>query len=1249
MKKVLSLVLSLVMAFSIITGMDVSVFAADTEVESYNIYKADRYAEAFDNIFVGTDSSSYARTFYNNLLTDDLLMGEIVAWESLHMIASPSYSLDSGVITKYDYFKTVLFDLIISKSEDTIATKAQDNFEYLFDQVKNSKNSFIVSTAKKISSSKEGLTIVKLKETKLTDAYKSTILNSTRFADSMEVASDVMQILEWCDNVYDAIELTSNYCALADVYDGTKEVLQYIANDTRNNEDVRLAATNCIECMGDSYTEIVNAMCIGSFSLFIDVGLSFVSETWKYILATIPGGQVVAAAMIGLQGGRAIVNLLMSQDDKTKAYYQIEANVICEDAIIRAVSGLKDAYLNNKTEENAVIYLRAVEMYKDDILLGFDYSIDLLEVLVEANLSVIIGTYNKGITLINDLYSYKSQKLNNFITFEDVVNTAYINTYMPDYNSVINDFNNQEVVEVESISLTQIKDINIGDTGHICNYIDVIKYPENANDLFVEKFVSLNEDVIKLNEYYFIEVVGAGRCTIVCNQGTEFEQSITVTVGDMPIEDTYDYLSDFSYAVNSDTTTASITKYTGTQSNVIIPGFINGYKITSIGYQAFYGCKSLASVVIPDTVTSIGNSAFDRCTGLTSVTIGKGVKSIGEYAFYLCAGITSIVIPDSVKSIGREAFCGCVGLTSVSIGSSVSSVGYNAFNGCGGINSVYIKDVAKWCAISFGSVAANPLFDGGKLFLNNELVTNLVVPDNTTTISNYAFYKCSSLTSAIIGNGVTKIGELAFYNCTNLVTATIPEGVTSIGYQAFYGCKSLASVVIPDTATSIGNSAFDRCTGLTTVIIGDGVTSIGEYAFYNCNNIKYVFFPRTSDDFKKISIGKNNTCLTNANIHYGNKIHVYGDWVVTSEPNCNEAGTKSKTCSTCGDVVNEVIPAHGHDCSTEWIIDVTPTCTEVGSKSHHCNICGVKTDVTTIAALGHNYVITSVASVHPHTITYNCTCCGNTKKEVPFSSSCIECNFTITAIDSGSCKLTSYIGSETNVVIPSKHKDYVVTTVGNSCFKNNSTIECVIIPSSITSISSLAFMNCSSLGTIFIPASVTSIGTQAFYGFTGTIYCTSGSYAHEYAVANNIKYVIETTDESKEPIQETVNTQIDYDNFIIRSNAYACKDISEILGLSESAVAVAEASYIYGNLELYGTGTIITVFDGNKYVGDFTLIVEGDTNGDSVCDALDAAKVALASNGHETLDGAYALAADSNFDDIVDINDYQQIVNKAVS
>ena len=108
--------------------------------------------------------------------------------------------------------------------------------------------------------------------------------------------------------------------------------------------------------------------------------------------------------------------------------------------------------------------------------------------------------------------------------------------------------------------------------------------------------------------------------------------------------------------------------------NFIIPD-----SVTSIGDNAFSGCKFLQSVTIPDSVTSIGDWAFYGCSSLQSVTIPDSVTSIGDRAFGSCESLQSVTIPDSVTSIGNFAFAGCSSLQSVTIPDSVTNIGNCVF------------------------------------------------------------------------------------------------------------------------------------------------------------------------------------------------------------------------------------------------------------------------------------------------------------------------------------------------------------------------------------------------------------------------------------------------------------------------------------------------------------------------------------------------------------------------------------------
>ena len=581
--------------------------------------------------------------------------------------------------------------------------------------------------------------------------------------------------------------------------------------------------------------------------------------------------------------------------------------------------------------------------------------------------------------------------------------------------------------------------------------------------------------------------------------------------------------------------TLEITKYAGNSATYVIPGEIDGKKVTEIGDSAFKGCTELTSITIPDGVIGIGNNAFSGCTSLETVTIPASVTYVGNSAFYGCTSLKSVTIPESVTYIGGYAFAECYSLKYADIPANVTGIGTSPFYNCRSLENINTDEANKWYTTVDGV-----LYNKDKTELINypagKKDSSYVIPEGIRTIREKAFYGCLNLCELTIPDSVTEIESGAF-ECSSLISdeygtikyvdgwvvgsghtanVVLKDGTRGIAFEAFSGDGIIEKVTMPDTVKYINGCAFENCTNLSEVLLSSSLENIERGAFLNCSNLADIVIPDsvisiTSDAFY-------NTALLNKQ---NTPVKYAGKWVITAE-DCDKIvikdGTKciaSYAFSSCTSLTDITIPD-----SVTMIGDYAfATCnslTEIKIPNNVKSIggcvfwfCGSLKNVTipdSVTMIGDKafFGCTSLTDI---TIPGSVTMIGNAAFVGCKSLTDITISDGVTMIGN---KAFSGCTSLTDITIPGS-----VTMIGNAAFSSCTSLTDITIPDSVTSIGGSAFYNCPKLLDVTIPDSVTNIGDYAF-GFDENdekidgfkIYCYGGTAGEQYAKDNGFEYKI---------------------------------------------------------------------------------------------------------------------------------------------
>ena len=515
---------------------------------------------------------------------------------------------------------------------------------------------------------------------------------------------------------------------------------------------------------------------------------------------------------------------------------------------------------------------------------------------------------------------------------------------------------------------------------------------------------------------------------------------------------------------------------------MVIPSVIDNRPVTGIGLT-FNRCTNLTSISIPNSVTNINDDAFFGCNSLANIMM-PGVKSIGTRAFFGCTGLRSLTLPDGLLKIGSLAFSDCLGLKEVTIPGSVTSVGLFAFSGCTGLTAFIVDPLNK-----FFSSKDGVLFDKNAttlVQLPGETSGGFSIPSGVTNIASTAFAFCGNLTNIAIPASVTTIGDMAFLGCGNLMGFTLDP--LNSAYCMLDGAllnktKSLlvqypparvGNYTIPRTVTKIGTAAISGCSGLTAINTDTNVNSLslsynsidgvlwdqykkkliaypgGRIGSYAITNASYEITPYAFSDCRGLTgisipnglnrIGSNSffNCTALTNVALPNDLYVI----------------EESTFAGCTSLTDITLPA-----STGYIyVHAFTGCTNLTRLLFEGNLPSLSTHKTLL--IGGNMV----------TVYYRngTTGWGNSFGGFPTAIWYDPDVQDYTYRQNGSTMaITAYTGSGGSATIPDTIFGESVTNVDPSAFLASTNLERLIIPGSIATIGELAFSGCASLKQVY--------------------------------------------------------------------------------------------------------------------------------------------------------------------------------------
>lgn len=313
----------------------------------------------------------------------------------------------------------------------------------------------------------------------------------------------------------------------------------------------------------------------------------------------------------------------------------------------------------------------------------------------------------------------------------------------------------------------------------------------------------------------------------------------------------------------------SVAKYKGAENWNTYAAKIEAAVLTAVPYTATAKIPRFEELQYFVGAEYVFSHTYDDETFKGEVVYVGQVTEFGNYCLQWTSALRSIVVPDGVTKLGFQAFYACQNMTNISLPTTLQNIGDIsglAFEYCSALENGHfvIKDLKWWCSLDIKGIYSNPVYYAKHIYdAEGNEITNLVIPDDVTSVGGYTFARCEGLQSVTFHDNVTYIGsnafayctglttvslpknmkkleEYAFSRCSHLQTVTIPEGMEELGFCAF-NYSGLTSLTLPSTITKMSQS-FHNCEQLETLTLTDGLSNIGG-SFYSCNALKEVRIP----------------------------------------------------------------------------------------------------------------------------------------------------------------------------------------------------------------------------------------------------------------------------------------------------------------------------------------------------------------------------------------------------------------------